>query len=97
LHVVVSITVLCRLDLDAPWDLTNNYVARAINDAVEAVAGAIDKVIRECLGDPMSQAVIAKALRGSVLEVSTARLPIRLDKKGRRFVIEISNLTVEEH
>ena len=82
--------MLCRLDLDSPWDLAHNYIAPAIHDAVEAVAVAVDKIVKDCLGDPMSQALIAKTLQDSVFEdsafhVSNNTLAISMDK-GRRCV-----------
>jgi hypothetical protein len=86
----VAIALFCRLDLDSPWDLAHNYIAPAIHDAVEAVAGAVNKIVKDCLGDPMSQALIAKTLQESVFEdsaihVSNNTLAISMDK-GRRFV-----------
>ena len=81
--------LLCRLDLDKPWDL-NNYFALAVSDAVRAVASAVDRIIKGCLGDPISPALIARTLQTSVVEDSAMRigndtLSISVDK-GRRFV-----------
>ena len=63
----------------------------AVIDAVNAVAYAVDTIIKECLGDPKSQTLLARTLKEMVSEggmrVGNETLPVRFDNKGRRFVI----------
>jgi hypothetical protein len=55
----------CRLDLDRPWN-PYEYAAGHIADSVNVVAWALDKVIKECLGDPSSPRVITQMLEQNV-------------------------------
>ena len=63
----------------------------AVIDAVHAVAHAVDTIIKECLGDPKDQTLLARTLKEIVSEggmrVGNDTIPVRFDKKGRRFAI----------
>ena len=81
----------CRFDLDQPWSY-NNYLEGHIVDSVNIVAWALDKVIKECLGDPLSPRVITQTLEknvwNSTLKLSAAlnstALHVVFDQRARR-------------
>jgi hypothetical protein len=81
----------CRFDLDQPWSY-DNYLEGHIVDSVNIVAWALDKVIKECLGDPLSPRVITQTLEknvwNSTLKLSAAlnstALQVRFDDRAHR-------------
>ena len=76
----------CRWDLDQPWSL-DNYIKRSIIDSVNIVASALDKVIKECLGDPLSPRVITQTLEKNVWN-STLRLSAALNSTPVQVVFD---------
>ena len=69
----------CRWDLDLRWSL-DNYIFGSIIDSVNILAWALDKVIKECLGDPLSPQVITQVLETNVWN-STLKLSAALSSK----------------
>ena len=75
-----------RLDLDRPWSL-DEYIEGPITDSVNIVAWALDKVIRECLGDPLSPRVLTQTLEKNVWN-STLTLSAALDSAPLHVVFD---------
>jgi hypothetical protein len=74
------------LDLEQPWS-RDNYVAGHIKDSVNVVACALDKVIKECLGDPSSPRVITQTLEKNVWN-STLTLSAALNSMPLQVVFD---------
>ncbi len=80
-----------RLDLARPWSL-DDYVAGPIRDSLRVVAWALDKVVKECLGDPQDSSVVINTIEKSVwnssLKLSSAlgSTPVKVmfDERGHR-------------
>jgi hypothetical protein len=90
----------CRLDLDQPWNL-DTYLKGHVEDAVNVVGWALDKVIKECLGDPLSPRVLTQTIEqnvwNSTLKLSAAlnSTPVQVvfDEKAHRVLpIALGNL-----
>ena len=65
------------MDLDQPWSRDNDAKGH-IADSVNVVAWALDKVIRDCLGDPSSPRVITQTIEKNVWN-STLKLSAALN------------------
>jgi hypothetical protein len=76
----------CRLDLDQPWS-RDTYSEGHIVDSVNVVAWALDKVIKECLGDPSSPRVITQTLEKNVWN-STLTLSAALNSTPLQVVFD---------
>lgn len=78
-----------RLDLSAPWDL-DEFMRGPIQDAVNSVAGALAKIVKECLGKPTDQVLLAKTIKSSVsqsvLKVDKKPIKVEFASDGRRLV-----------
>jgi hypothetical protein len=80
-----------RLDLARPWSY-DDYIAGPIRDSLRVVAWALDKVVKECLGDPQDSRVIfntiEKTVWNSSLKLSSAlgSTPVKVtfDERGHR-------------
>jgi hypothetical protein len=67
---------LFRFDLDRPWDM-DAYLTGHIQDSLWTVASALDMTIRECLGDPQDQSLVARTIEKNVWN-STLKLSFAL-------------------
>jgi hypothetical protein len=76
----------CRLDITQPWNL-DNYIKGAIIDSVNIVAWALDKVIKECLGDPLSPRLITQTIERNVWN-STLKLSAALNSTPVQVVFD---------
>jgi hypothetical protein len=76
----------CRLDLDQPWNL-DDYFYGHITDSVNIVAWALDKVIKECLGDPLSPRLITRTIERNVWN-STLKLSAALNSTPIQVVFD---------
>lgn len=80
-----------RLDLARPWSL-DDYIAGPIRDSLRVVAWALDKVMKECLGDPHDSSVVINTIEKNVwnssLKLSAAlnSTPVKVvfDERGHR-------------
>jgi hypothetical protein len=79
----------------------DNYIFGSIIDSVNILAWALDKVIKECLGDPLSPQVISQVLEknvwNSTLKLSAAlnSTPVQVvfdDRAHRVLPIALGNL-----
>ncbi len=75
--------------MERPWN-ADEYVDGPIEDSVRTVASALDKVINECLGDPLSPRVIASALVRNVWK-STSKLSAALSTRPVQVVFDEMN------
>ena len=61
-----------------------------IEDAVNTVAGALEKIVKECLGKPSNQALLGKTIQkfrwDSVLKVENKPIQVTFAPNGRRMV-----------
>jgi hypothetical protein len=76
----------CRLDLDQPWNL-DTYLNGHVKDAVNVVGWALDKVIKECLGDPLSPRVLTQTIEQNVWN-STLKLSAALNSTSVQVVFD---------
>ena len=89
-----------RFDLDEAWDLAA-YMKGHIQDSLWTVASALDMTIRQCLGDPQDQSLIARTIAqnawSSTLKLSSALggQPLKVefdDRLHRKVPMALGNL-----
>jgi hypothetical protein len=70
-------------DLDAPWDV-DAYKSRHVRDALWTVVSALDKVIRECLGDPHAPSQVRSRAVVLARALALSRAPMRARRSSAR-------------